>query len=188
MTVRAKHNQLPNSIFFITFTCYQWKPLFSVTNSYDIIYKWFDLFPGNNISLLGYVIMPNHIHVLLHFKKMPMPLQVFIGNAKRFIAYEIIKKLKSNNQDSLLKELESSLTPRERKKGQIHRVFEYSFDAKECWTKEFIYQKLNYIHANPIKKKWALVDDFAEYKHSSAAFYEKGVSYYPGITHVMEFI
>ncbi len=39
-------------------------------------------------------------------------------------------------------------------------------------------QKLDYIHANPISGKWNLVDDYANYEHSSARFYEKGVDGY----------
>ena len=35
-------------------------------------------------------------------------------------------------------------------------------------------QKLDYIHHNPVKGKWALVEDFALYPHSSAGFYELG--------------
>jgi hypothetical protein len=37
-----------------------------------------------------------------------------------------------------------------------------------------IEQKLDYIHHNPVKGKWKLVDDFTDYHHSSAAFYELG--------------
>ena len=29
-------------IYFITFTCQQWLPLFEITNRYDTVYKWVD--------------------------------------------------------------------------------------------------------------------------------------------------
>ena len=35
---------------------------------------------------------------------------------------------------------------------------------------------LDYIHHNPVRGKWNLVDDFAEYEHSSAGYYELGKS------------
>jgi hypothetical protein len=63
-------------------------------------------------------------------------------------------------------------------------VFEDSFDAKECYTEEFIFQKLQYIHFNPVSKKWNLVGDFTDYEHSSASFYEKGIRKYENIVHV----
>ena len=37
-----------------------------------------------------------------------------------------------------------------------------------------IEQKLDYIHHNPVKGKWNLVDDFTNYQHSSTGFYELG--------------
>ena len=37
-----------------------------------------------------------------------------------------------------------------------------------------IEQKLEYIHHDPAKGKWKLVDDFTKYPHSSAGFYELG--------------
>ena len=80
--------------------------------------------------------------------------------------------------------LHYGVSKRERKKGQIHKAFEESFDAKECYSKEFIYQTLNYIHHNPVSGKWQLVNDFIEYEHSSASFYEQGIKKYERILHV----
>ena len=34
---------------------------------------------------------------------------------------------------------------------------------------------MEYIHNNPVSKDWKLVADRAEYKYSSACFYDKGV-------------
>ena len=93
MPVRIPHEQEPNSIYFVTFTCYNWLPLFEITNSYDLIYKWFDYLYSKNIRVAGYVIMPNHIHLLLYFPEMTSTLNTIIGNAKRMLAYEIIKRL-----------------------------------------------------------------------------------------------
>ncbi|MES2809216.1 MAG: hypothetical protein V4619_11350 [Bacteroidota bacterium] len=68
--------------------------------------------------------------------------------------------------------LSSACSEKEKEKGQLHKVFEPSFDAKAVFTFEFLMQKLDYIHYNPVKGKWNLIDDFANYLHSSAGFYE----------------
>jgi len=34
---------------------------------------------------------------------------------------------------------------------------------------------LDYIHNNPIAKKWRLIDDRADYEYSSARFYDRGL-------------
>ena len=68
MPVRFQHLSQSNTIYFISFTCYQWIHLFSITNAYDTVFKWFDYLYENNHRILGYVIMPNHVHVLLFSK------------------------------------------------------------------------------------------------------------------------
>ena len=115
--------------------------------------------------------MPNHLHCILFFPLPDYSLNKIISNAKRFMAYEIIKRLKENNQTEILKELQSAVTEKE-KKGQLHKVFGESFDAKSIDNKNFFLQKLNYIYLNPVRGNYKLVNDWREYEHSSAGFYE----------------
>jgi hypothetical protein len=84
---------------------------------------------------------------------MPKSLNTVIGNAKRFMAYEIIKRLEEKKDNKLLDFLHGSVKKREAKKGQIHKVFEDSFDAKECYSEEFIFQKLQYISSQSCKQE-----------------------------------
>ncbi len=84
--------------------------------------------------------MPNHVHVLLHFLQMPKSLNIDIGNAKRFLAYEIVKRLKEKNANNLFDMLYAGVKKREKKKGQIHKVFQDNFDAKECYSEQFIFR------------------------------------------------
>src|SRR5690348_13214261 len=172
MPVRTTHsNQL--SLYYITFTCYNWLPLFKLTNAYDIVYKWFNyLQTEKNIKTTAYVIMPDHLHCILFFPSPDFSLNKIISNAKRFMAYEIIKRLKETNQTVTLKQLQSAVTEKEKKKGQLHKVFEESFDAKSIDNKKFFLQKLNYIHLNPVRGNYKLVNDWRDYEHSSAGFYE----------------
>ena len=100
------------------------------------------------------------------------------------MAYEIVKKLEENKEDKLLDVLHGGVKKREAKKGQVHKVFEESFDAKECYSEEFIFQKLQYMHLNPVSKKWNLTNDFTQYEYSSASFYERGIKKYENILHV----
>ena len=186
MPVRFQHDCQSNSIYFVTFTCHKWRNLFSITDAYYAVYKWFDSLYENNHRVMGYVIMPDHIHALIYFPEMKKSLNTIVGNAKRFMAYEIIKRLEEQKNVPLLEELYASVKGKERKKGQRHKVFEDSFDAKECYSNKFVYQKLEYMHKNPVSKRWQLVNDFADYLHSSAAFYEKGVKCYDKLLHVNE--
>lgn len=160
-----------DGVFFITFTCYKWLSLFSLTNSYDLVYKWFDILIAKSHQILGYVIMPNHLHVIIALKNSPQTVNAIVSNAKRFLAYGIIQRLKQENKKDILVELSKDLTITERRRKQHHKVFEPSFDVKICRSYGFVKQKLDYMHNNPCNKNWNLVNEPIEYKHSSMKFY-----------------
>lgn len=73
-----------------------------MADAYDTVYKWFDHLLKNNIYVTGYAIMPNHVHVLLYFPQMPKSLNTIIGNAKRFMANEIITRLEERKKTNCL--------------------------------------------------------------------------------------
>lgn len=140
-----------------------------------MVYKWFDYLKELGYATTAYVIMPNHVHTIHYFPEPGFNLNKIIGNAKRFIAYEIVKRLTLANEHDILNYLASAVTDREKKKGQLHKVFADSFDAKGIYNERFFNQKLQYIHRNPVNGKWKLVNDYADYEHSSASFYETGL-------------
>ena len=146
-----------------------------------MVYNWFDVLKKNHHQVIGYVIMPNHLHAILYFPEPGYNLNKIIGVAKRFMAYEIIKRLEEMNRNDLLEYLFGAVTKREKRKAQRHKVFEESFDAKGINSEKFLLQKLNYIHRNPVSGRWNLVNDYTEYAHSSASFYETGkiINYEP---------
>ncbi|HUS01907.1 MAG TPA: transposase [Chitinophagaceae bacterium] len=172
-------------IFFITITCHNWTPLLQITNTYDAVYKWFNYLKEKGHYITGYVIMPNHLHFLIAFSK-SNNINKIIGNGKRFLAYEIIQRLKEANNTSMLNQLAEAVEPTDRKRGKLHEVFEDSFDIKECLTEKFIRQKLNYIHNNPSSGKWMLVDCPENYLHSSTKFYSAGIRGVFPVTHIQE--
>jgi REP element-mobilizing transposase RayT len=177
MPIRTQH-QITDNTWFITFTCFNWIPLYEITQSYDLVYKWLKLADDKyKIKTLAFVIMPNHVHVLLHLTDDKVNLNTIISNAKRFMAYDIIKRLNEQNNQPLLNVLSLACTEKEKAKGQLHKAFEVSFDAKSVYSLDFLYQKLDYIHHNPVSGKWNLCNEFTDYIHSSAAFYELAQSH-----------
>ena len=172
MAIKLKHSY-SFSTYFITFTCIEWIPLFEITKSYDLVYKWFAVLKEQyNADVVAYVIMPNHLHAIVHFHKEGFNLNTIIANGKRLIAYQIIDRLENTGNTEMLSRLQNLVTDREKMKGQLHKVFKDSFDAKAIYSHRFLLQKINYIHNNPVSRKWMLVKDFVEYEHSSASFYE----------------
>ncbi len=170
MTVRRKQHY-DNGVYFITFTCYKWLHLFEATQSYDLIYKWFDYLKKSGSYIVGYVIMPNHVHAIVAFTSNGQSINTRVGNGKRFIAYQLVARLKDQQQSNTLQILANGVNATDKKRGKLHEVFEPSFDCKECKGEKMLKEKLDYIHNNPLKGKWALAENPADYAHSSAGFY-----------------
>jgi putative transposase len=173
MSIRTKHSN-EASLFYITFTCYQWFPLFELCNGYDLVYNWFDILKNKyNIKTTAYSIMPNHVHCILFIPTDQYNLNTLVSNGKRFMAYEIIKRLESKGLSKTLLRLKEGLTERDVAKGQKHKVFEESFDAKPIYHRKFLLQKIDYIYLNCVRGKWKLAEHWEDYEHSSARFYVK---------------
>ncbi len=175
-----------SGIFFITFTCYRWIPLIDKINGYKIIYNWFDHLKANGHFINGYVIMPNHIHVLISFINTKQSINTIVGNGKRFMAYDMIACLKAKNEVGLLEQLSTQVPLSKKANKKLHEVWETSFDWKDCRSNPFVWQKLNYMHSNPCTGKWQLASNQIEYPHSSAKFYTTGVQGIYSVTNFME--
>jgi REP element-mobilizing transposase RayT len=166
----------PDRIYFITYTIYKWINIFTEEKYFDLIYKWFDYMKEHyNNKIHGYVIMPNHLHVLLYISEYSPDVSKLIQNAKRFQAYDIVDYLTLSNKKEIL-EIFSIAAKKE--KGAKHKVFKDRFDSKEMLNSALYREKLNYIHNNPCTPKWRLAEKPEDYKHSSASNYILGSGIY----------
>lgn len=92
-------------------------PLIEITNSYDKVYEWFSILRNDNIETVAYVIMPNHLHCILYFPEENFDLNKIIGNAKRFMAYEIVNRLEKHRETRILQILKAAVTAREKERA-----------------------------------------------------------------------
>ena len=157
--------------------------LIEITNSYDFIYRRMKKLIENGNQIIGYVIMPNHIHFTLFIPENGKNIKSIIGEEKRMLAYHIVHELKKLNRNDLLKKLSDGVKEWEKKRGKLHQVFTYSFEAKQIHSDKFHEQKLIYMHNNPLKGKWNLAKTPEDYEHSSAAFYFSGKPGRVKVTH-----
>jgi len=173
-------------VFFITFTCYQWLPLIEMTNGYDLVYKWFDYLKEQDHYIIGYQIMPNHVHAVIAFSNSGKDINTIIGNGKRYMAYGIVERLEKSKRYEVLINLQNGVNNSDRKRRKKHEVWEDSFDWKDCRSRKMIWQKLDYMHNNACSGKWQLVENPVDYPHSSAKFYLTGEQGIYSVTNYME--
>jgi REP element-mobilizing transposase RayT len=85
--------------------------------------------------------MPNHVHCILFFPADDFNMNIIVSNGKRFITYEIIKRLEQKGLTKLLSQLKEGLTERDLAKGQKHKSFEDSFMQSRYITGTFFYKR-----------------------------------------------
>lgn len=164
MTFDSIHTE--NDLYFITASIVGWIPLFSNIIFMEILLDAFQTRRKlSNILLFAYVIMPTHFHAILK------PLDSTIGNVLQnfgsYTSHKIIAQLKTDQNNELL-----SFFHQNRRDLRSKYSIWQDIQAKNIYSSEFLNQKFEYIHNNPIMKKWSLVADPSDYPYSSAGFYQ----------------
>lgn len=168
-----------NKLYFYTATILDWKELLIFNKYKDIIIASLKYLVDNKkIALYGFVIMPNHIHLiweLLELNGKESPHASFM----KYTSHLILKDLKTTNH-GFLREFKVDLETRN------YQFWQRDALPIEIYTPEVIYQKLTYIHNNPLQEKWRLAESPADYKYSSAYFYENEKDDFGILTHINE--
>lgn len=154
--------------FFVTTTCYKWYHLLASDSCKKIVTDSINFLNQKYASsLLGYVIMPNHIHLILFFKQ-GNRLSDWMRDLKKFTSIKIRQQIELDGDFALLERLRIAY------RKQVFKVWEDRFDDVILSNSKLLETKLNYIHANPMQEHWNLVSKPDDFKFSSAAFYEIG--------------
>jgi putative transposase len=103
-------------------------------------------------KIIAYVLMPEHFHLIVNPRD--GDIQGFVGALKSKLASKIIEVA---GPRFLLATPEAD--------GSIHQVWQESFKVVPLWSSWMIWQKINYIHANPVKAR--LVKSAKDYRWSS---------------------
>lgn len=159
--------ELYNVIFdtyFTTFTCNAWLRVLDEGHGKEIIINSFSYLSQQQlVHIFGFVIMPNHVHVLWGVKE---------ENVKRvrhsftsFTGHEIVKGIDKHNPD-YLKWIRSTQGDRNLQVWQRRPYW------KSVGYEKVFLQKLNYIHWNPLRKGWKLAETPEDYYWSSARSYK----------------
>ena len=163
---------------FVTTKCNNWCPVFSKPMYFDILKDTMAFCQKKyDVALPAYVFMPNHIHMLLNFQS-DFRLSDFMRDFKKYTSYRIIEDIKSEKNTLLL----DTLGYVSRK--QRHKLWADRFDSVMLDEPVLSLQKMNYIHQNPVKKKF--VEKPEDYKYSSAGFYKGKSELYMPVNDLFE--
>jgi REP element-mobilizing transposase RayT len=152
---------------FFTATILEWKPLLRDDTFKDIIIKSLQFLTNEgSIVVYGFVIMPNHIHLIWQiqdgFKRDIIQMRFL-----KFTAQQMKFRLLDTQDDSLSAFLVNT-------KDRTYQFWERNSLSIDMWSPAVFIQKLDYIHDNPVQSKWRLAELPEDYKYSSARFYFTG--------------
>ena len=62
--------------------------MFETVQAYDKVYEWFGILKVKyGADVIAYVIMPNYLHLIIHFESDGFNLNKIIANGKRFVEF-----------------------------------------------------------------------------------------------------
>jgi len=160
----------PSHLYFVTATVSGWKKLFEEEAFIQIILdsmEW--LCENKRMELYVFVLMPNHLHFICRPLE-PHNISKLKQNFGSFTAHSILKRLRDQNRAELLSFFHQEAL--DAKDGSNFKIWK-DIQAKNIYSKEFLLQKIEYIHNNPLQPKWQLVENRSAWPYSSACFYDE---------------
>jgi REP-associated tyrosine transposase len=158
-----------DDLHFITFSCYQRRPLLGSASRRDRFLRVLeDVRRQYRFVVVGYVVMPEHVHLL-------------VGEPDRHNLSVAIKALKQAVARRILADAQTSKpadaqTSKPGLSGAPHHFWQARFYDFNVWTGKKRIEKLRYMHRNPVTR--GLVSSPEEWRWSSFRAYalrEKGI-------------
>ena len=155
----------PTHPHFVTCTILHWLPIFTRVQSTQIIFDSIKFLQNkDNLKLYAYVILENHLHMVLSSNDLHKSMQSF----KQYTAKQILELLKKENAKIILDQL--MFYKKANHKEKTYQVWEEGYQPKLIKDDKMMIQKINYIHQNPVKRGY--VDEAWHWRYSSARDYD----------------
>jgi putative transposase len=160
---KLRHYDNLGTARFVTFSCYRRIEVFRDEVAAEIFIRNLDrLRRDHGVRILGYVVMPDHVHLVLH-PQISVRLGVVIGQMKGRSAREIVLSWQERSIPipGQMRRMRGTLIN--------HSVWEKRCYDHNCRTPDTVREKINYCHNNPVSK--GLVAEPGEWRWSSWQWY-----------------
>jgi putative transposase len=152
-------------IYFWTATINNWQHLMAKDEYKEIVIGSLrHLSEKGKIDVFAFVVMPNHIHLIWRTNELNGK-ETVQGSFLKFTAHAFKKALRAASPAGLAKYAVAT-------SNKEYEFWQRDSLAVPLYTRAVAFQKLTYIHNNPVAPHWQLAADFIEYSYSSAKYYE----------------
>ncbi|CAN5130171.1 hypothetical protein BH23BAC3_BH23BAC3_33310 [soil metagenome] len=149
---------------FITSSVVEGYPIFSDPKAAEVLLNALKFLQIQRDTILySYVIMENHIHLIVQSDELSKKIQAF----KSWTARNIIEVFKDNGNYYQLYKLKKAR--QHSHTDSIHQLWQQGFHPKQIIGDKMMIQKIEYIHNNPVKR--GFVDHAEDWRYSSARNY-----------------
>jgi len=159
-----------SAIHFITFAVVEWVDVFTRKEYRDIVLESIRHCQNERGLLVhAWCIMSNHLHLVISAKN--HDLSDILRDFKKFTSKQIIAAIENNQHEScsdwMLKIFREEGMKNSRNKN--YQFWRQDNQPQELYSAEFVFQKINYIHNNPVEA--GIVEKPEHYLYSSAKDY-----------------
>ena len=156
-------------IFFWTATISKWQKLLQYDLYKNMVISSLEyLSSTGKVDVFAFMIMPNHVHLIWRINEHNGN-ETSYGSFLKYTAHEFKKMLKQDTVNKLSNYAVDAA-------NKQYEFWQRDPLAVHLYGQEIAYQKLDYIHANPLSERWQLANDPCEYKYSTAKLYEMGIN------------
>ncbi|MDB5274755.1 MAG: transposase [Chitinophagaceae bacterium] len=163
--------QNPDGMYFITFAVIEWVDVFSRKLYKDEFIKSLEYCQEHKgLELFAWCIMTNHVHLVARAKE-GFHLSDILRDLKKYTSSRILKMIEANQKESrrnwMLWLFKSA--GQKNSNNKHYQFWRQDNHPIELLSMEIVYQKINYIHMNPVLE--GVVDQPEYYLYSSARDY-----------------
>ena len=163
-------------LHYITCSCYQRKPWLGTDRQRDLFLEILEeVRQQHRFVILGYVVMPEHFHLLISEPQVGNPSTVMQSVKQRY-AQRVVPRHRVPRSLRFLQgaggSTSASSSRRSSTNGESMPVWQPRFYDFNLWTEHKRVEKLRYMHRNPVKR--GLVQEPEQWRWSSFRYYMYG--------------
>lgn len=177
----VKHTIKTNGSFYMTMTVVGWADVFTRKNHKQAIVDALRYcIDQKGLNVYAYCIMTNHLHLIANCDE-PFQLGDTVRDFKRHSARTVLDQI-INAPESRRENLVSIFknAARESSKSKAFKFWKTGNHAIELYSEKFLWDKINYIHNNPVSENF--VSKPEHWLYSSASNYLEEESILPEVT------